>query len=446
MQRGVAANRNDRYAEAATLLRKAMEQAHDAGNLQQEISARLTLANVSYKAGDADAAESQAREALAAAQTNQMESLTIRGFLNLGRAYYVKSQFQGAEQYFREALALAQRTGSLLLVAQSQLNLASLHDSMSRFDDSIQEAKEALGYLQPNHWAQETFLALLLIGRGQRRQGNYASANDSFQRLLDESTKAGDRHNIALAQEGLGEILSATQEYPKALEHYRAFLDASTDARSKGYAARDCADMLVALGRYDEALSYFAQADTASEAIPQLRPSLALDRADMALGRRQFRDAIGAARSALAAAVRPNPLMAADFTRILGLALLRSSDPKAGFAKCEEACEAARRLDDPDELLDTRLALLEALLAVREIVRARQVFHDMEPVLAAHPETRWQAFALMARSDPQYADRATEAVGQLERIWGHEAILTYRKRPDLQELWPLFQTNAAKHY
>jgi tetratricopeptide (TPR) repeat protein len=414
--------------------------------VQQEMSARLVLANNAYAAGDAALAETLARESLATAQANQMESLTIRGFINLGASHQGKGDFLGAERYFHDALSLALRTNSSRLAAQSHLNLASAYDRLHRSEDQIREAKDALAYYQPNHWVQQTLQGLAAIGRGERNRGNYTAALDSFQRLLDESTKARDRANIAIAQEGLGDALAATQDYPKALEHYREFLAVATDARSTGYAARDCAITLARMGRYSEALPEFAKAEAASAAVPLLRPSIALHRAEMALSRNQFRDAINGARAALVATANLSPLTSVSLARILGLAQIQSGDRKAGREKCQEAFAAALKLNDPGELLDARLALMEALLVARDSAQALNVFHDLEPTLAAHPESRWRAFALMARSDRQYADRAKEAIGQLDTLWGHDAFLQYLKRPDLRELSrPLLQANSAKH-
>ena len=145
LERGVAANRNQKHTDAAVLLRNAMERAHDIGNLHQEISAKLSLANVSYASGDGELAETLAREALAAAQANQMEPLTIRGFVNLGTAHLVKGDFAGAEQNFQEALSFALSTNSPRLAALSRLNLSSLYDRLHRSDDQIREAREGAG-------------------------------------------------------------------------------------------------------------------------------------------------------------------------------------------------------------------------------------------------------------------------------------------------------------
>jgi tetratricopeptide (TPR) repeat protein len=447
LQRGVAANRNQKYSEAAGLLRNAMEHAHDAGNLQQEISAKLTLANTFYNAGDTDLAESLAREALASAQANQMESLTIRGLINLGYGYFQKAEYTGAEQHFGDALALALRTDSQRLAALSRFHLANVHDQLHRSEDQIREAREALAYYQPNKWVQQTLDCLRLLGRGERYRGNFTAALDSFQRLFDESSKAGDKLNMARAQEELGNALADGEKYPQALEHYREFSRLGTDdLQLPAYAALDYALTLFRLGRSHEAFPELARAENAATKLPRIHSSITRARVEMALSLNIWREAIGRAKSTLSASGNLNPVAVVDLTRMLGLALLRSGDRKAGLQKCEDAFAAAQQLNDPGELLDTRLALLEALLAARDSAQALNVFHDLEPTLAAHPESRWRAFALMARSDRQYTDRAKEAIGQLDTLWGHDAFLQYLKRPDVQELsWPLLQSNSARH-
>ncbi len=446
LQRGVAANRAGRFAEAAALLRKAMEHAHEAGNLQQEISAKLTLANVSYKAGDSELAEKLAREALGTAQANQMESLTIRGFLSLGSSYFGKGDLPGAEQHYRDALALAQRTSSARLAAMSELNLASVYDRQHRSEDEIRAAKEALGYYQPNRWVQETFSGLLLMGRAEQYRGNFAAAVDSFQRLLDEATKARDRANIGAAQEGLGNALSAQERYPEALAHYQEFLAASSDALYGGYASLDCAITLARLGRSGEAGPHFARAAEAAAQYAELRPSLARYRAEMNLSTNAWVETIRGTKAAVGGLANLNPRVEAELTRLQGLALLRSGSRAAGTQKCEAAYAAARKLQDEGELLVTRMAVLEARVVARDGAGARGVLGEMEAGLGTHPESRWYALALMGRIDRPTGELAKEAKGKLEGLWGREAFAQYGKRPDVQELSrKLSQGSAAAH-
>ena len=434
LQRGVAANRSSRYPDAAALLRKALEHAHEAGNLQQEISAKLTLANVTYKAGDSALAESLAREALSTAQANQMESLIIRGFISLGSAYLGKGDLQGAEQHYRDARALALRTNSARLAALSQYNLANVYDRQHRSEDEIREAKDALRYFQANRWVQETFGCLVLLGRAEQYRGNFAAAVDSFQKLLDESTRAQDRANISKAQEGLGNALADQQKYPEALLHYQEFLNSSTDALHAGYASLDCAITLVRLGRAAEAPPHFARAEQAAGQYAELRQPLARYRAEMSLSLKEWAETIRGTKAALAGIGNLNPRTEADLTRLQGLAMLRSGDRRAAIQKCETAFASAQKLQDAGELLVTRLALLESRLAARDAANVKAVFQELEPGLSAHPESRWYALSLMARFDRQYADRAKQAMGELETLWGRDAFAQYAKRPDVKEI------------
>jgi serine/threonine protein kinase len=444
LQQGVAANRAHRYPESADLLRRAIDHAHETGNLQQEISARLYLANTLYAAGDADAAQSLASQALATAQTHQMEELTIRGLYNLGAAYVRKGEYAGAEKYFQDGLALAQRTGAWRRAAFCQLHLASLYDSLDRPDAQIGAAKAALAYFQPNRWANETFQGLDLVGRGELHQQRFDAALVSFQNLLDEATKAHNRDFIASAEEDLGSLMSTQENYPQALVHYGELLKSGPQGINAGYAFLHYAITLAVLGRAPEASTWFAKAQDVAAKFPALQLILIRDRAEMALTLNQYRDVIAAVGSATVKGADLNTRDNITFSRLLGLALLRSGNRQAGLRKYREGFTAAQKLN-AGEALNSRLALMEALLAMHDVAGALGVFHDVEPALAAYPESRWRALALMARSDRQFAARADEALGQLDSLWGHQALLVYRKRPDIQQICPLLAANSAYH-
>jgi len=444
LQQGATASRLGNYKDAAVLLHKAIDYAHDTGNLQQEISAKLYLANASYAAGDADLAQALARKALDTAEAHQMEELTIRGLYNLGAASFLKGDYKGAEPYFTNALGLALRAGSSRRAAFCRLYLASLYDRLHHPEEQVREAKEALAYFQPNHWSKETFQGLELIGRGEQYQDHFEEALSSLQLLLDNAGKAGDRTFIAAAHEDLGDLLSVQENYPQALPHYQELLSLNTDELRAGYAVLDYAVTLAMLGRSPEALPWFTKAEEAAAKHPALLPDLIQCRAEMSLSRNEYSNVIESTRSAAAKIAGQAPRTEVGLLRLLGLALLRSGDRQAGLKNCQAAFAAAQELGDPGELLDTRLALLEALLANRDFVGAASVFHDMEPALATHPESRWRALALLARSDRQYADRAKEALGQLETLWGQDALTFSLKRPDVQQLVAPFAGESRK--
>jgi tetratricopeptide (TPR) repeat protein len=427
-------------------LRKALDRAHDAGNIHQELAARLSLANVSYAAGDSDLAEKLASEALAEAQANQMEPLAVRGFVNLGSAQRGKGDNTGAEQTFQQALAIALRADSPRLVALSRLYLASVHEALHRTGDSIREASQALQYFQPNRFVQETFSCLLLLARGQRQNGDFSAALASAGVLLDTALKAQVPAQVAQAREILGQVYSAQEDYPKALEEFREFLKLSVDdARNTGYATLDCANTLARMGRYKDALPEFDRVKEAAAKLRELGDPLAISQAEMALSQNRWREAAAAVVKALA---NPKlaPLAAAAFNRIRGLALLRSGDRRAGATLCEEALATARKENDPGALLDARVAALEARITLADSTGAAEIFQELDASLSAHPERRWRALAWMARTDRQYAERAGNALNQLDTSWGPEVARQYRQRPDVGELVRhLVAPDSAKH-
>ena len=445
LQRGVAANRRGQRDKAEAYLTKAIERSHDAGNLQQEISAKLTLANNAYAAGDSDRAESLAREALATAQANQMEELAVRSYVNLGNAYFNKRDYEGAERHYGDALNAARRTNSSRLIALSQLSLANVHDQLRRSEEETAEASQALDYYQSNHWVQETFQCLTLLGRADLHRARYPEALKSFERLLTTAEKAQDRSQIALAHENIGNVLAVEENYPKALEHYELFLNGSPDNLRTVYAARECGFTLARLGRFQEAFVDFAKADEASTKYPGLQASNKRYRIKVFLSQGLWQDAIAGSRAALKDPGL-NPLDSMDMTMTLGLALLRSGQRDVGIHKIEEALAAAEKLQDPGALLDTRIAMLEGRVTTRDATRAFGVFQQLEPTISALPETRWVATLLMAQLDPTYQNRASEAKTQLSALWGEAVFQQYLTRPDIYRLkWPVSRVNSAQH-
>jgi hypothetical protein len=168
-------------------------------------------------------------------------------------------------------------------------------------------------------------------------------------------------------------------------------------------------------------------------------------RARMALSENRYAEAASMARRALTGSdTRPDPLNVAGLKDILGLALLGLGSKIEGRRSCEESLAAAAKFNDVTTLVSARLALLQARLETGDRAGALSVFHEAEPALAGHPESRWRALALMARADRQYASSARQALDAIARQWGDAAFRLYLARPDMQKLsLPLTQSISA---
>jgi len=430
VQRGVAANRQLRLAEGAAHLQKALETARLAGNLQQEIRAKMQLGTNAVLAGDADKAEQYSREALDTAEANQMQSQAVRGMFGMGSASLRKRDFANADRYYQNALSLARTGGEQHLVALALLSLASMHDQMNS-PAAEREAMEAFAFYHANGFVKEELQCLTLAGRAQRKQGDFTRALSSFQQLLDAATKANDRQQIAVAHESLGALFAAQERFPEALAEYQKNLDAINDPERLVWTQLQSGAELWRLGRYAEAERSFDVAARDGQKYAALRAALAVERAEMALSQEKFSAAGAAARQALASNSGPEVV---QLKAILGLALVSSGQRREGLKECEESVAAARALSDQYRLIASELALLRARVENGDAAGARAQLDQLTPVLPNHPESRWRALALMGRLDAAYKADAVKAAEDLKHGWGDAAFLAYERRPDIARL------------
>ncbi len=446
LRRGIATTARGDLEGGAAYLKTALDIANHAGNLQQEIAAKIRLSINAYLAGDAAAEERYASEALQTARSHQLEALAIRGLITLGGASRRKQNFAVAEQRYNEALDLGREAHSAHLIALSLVSLASLHDERSNHKQAAVEAREAMAFYEENHYTKESLQCLTIIARAQRDSGDDEAALQSFRSLLQTAETLQDHQLMALGHENIGTLLRRRDDYPEALEHYQKNLGLAASAEQQGYANLQCGDVLWRLGRNVEAAEMFTKADPVAEKFPRFRQQLLFSRAAMLLSRNLYREAAGKARDALASNTSLTAETEADFNEVLGLSLLREGNKREGLMKCARAWTLVENDSDHSEKLQGGSALLEAEFANGETDSALKVFHEMEPDLPGHPEMQWRVLALVSNVDSRYAARAREALTKISQLWGTSMYNGYLTRPDVERLSrPLFRLVPASH-
>jgi tetratricopeptide (TPR) repeat protein len=445
LQRGIAANTRGQLDIGAAYLKKSLENARLAGNLQQEITAMLRLSTNAYMSGDAAAAERYARDALETARRHQLGEMATRALVSLGNVSVRNRDFPKAEQYYRDALDLARQNRSGHLKAVSLASLASLHGQTQHREESAREAQEALAFYQPNGYAKESLQCLTLIARAKRDSGDYDGALSTFRSLLETAERAQDRLQIALAHENIGTLLFNQDHYPEALQEYQKNLESAPDSEHIGYAALQCGNTLWRLGRYPEAESMFKRADAIAERFAPLRLELMSSRASMLLSQNRYIESASAARRAMDADPARAPGMQSTLRETLGSALLGAGSKQEGLKSCEESLVVIEGLANVDDILRARVAVLQARIENGDLKGALLAFHEAEPGLASHSELLWRALAFASRADPQYFSQAREALQALSHQWGDAVYNVYLTRPDIQKLYrPLLQSISAK--
>ena len=433
IQRGIWANRRNRFQEGADQLRSAVTTARLSGNVHQEITASLQLATNALLNGDSVTAEKLAREGLELAQSHQLETLAVTSFINLGLNYRMKVDLASAEKAYLEALNLARRANSQSAAALAELNLAMLHDQQRRYEESAREARAALDFFRANRSDNETASCLLMIARSHSNRGDSGPALEYFRAAREVAERTGDRNTIYISHSSMGNLLLGQDRFAEALEQFQLGLPFG-DNQYAGYALVHYGAILWRLGRFDEAKQQFQSAATVAEKFTGVRIELDLQRAEMAVSQRHAEEAIALLQQLKSSLSSSDDMTASEFNRIWGLALLLAGKPAEALRMCENSLVLASKLDRAS-VVAARLATLEARLKARQLRAALKVY----------TESRWRALALLTAAGQKPPEDPRKALDELARLWGDATYRGYMSRPDILQLsWPLLHSKSAK--
>jgi tetratricopeptide (TPR) repeat protein len=389
--------------------------------------------------------ERYAQEAIATAQSKQMEQLAIVGVITLGTTHFRKRDLAGAGRYLEQAIAMAHRNGATRQAALALASLASVHDQEEQSDNVLREAGEALDFFRTGNFVSESLFCYTLLGRAYRKKGDAASALNAFESASSLAQKANDRNGIAQAQSSLGSLLASQERFPEALTHYQTYADLAGTADDKGFAALQAGDLLWLLGRYDEAGTWLKRADEIGKKFPDLRLKAARAFAGMALSQGRNEEAERRTRAVLSTISRQDLALEAECRLTLGLALVRSGKLREGRTQCEAALNIMTKLGNVSGILAGRLGVLEAYVTAGDAVHARAAFAGIQAALEGRPESKWRAYALTGRMEPGQRAAAGQALYDVTNAWG-AASAAYLARPDIHILAsPLLSSDFAKH-
>jgi tetratricopeptide (TPR) repeat protein len=281
-----------------------------------------------------------------------------------------------------------------------------------------------------------------------RAKGDYARAQSLFEQLLDTAAKRGNAQEIALAQEGIGQVLFRQERYREAFRRFEESHRQSRLAKATpgvGFASLSMARIALVLGKPDEARRLLAEArDTAESAglkglhaFTELRlgeVEIAEGRAAAALKR------IDAARALLGGA-DPEDNIEAGLPGMAALSQLgRGTD---AVRECENVLPLAKSLGDPWHQGRVDLACAAVYLGTGARSRASELatraLRGFEA--AGQPQLEWRARVVLARLEPRDGEaraRARDSLRRLEQIMGSD-FATYRQRRDVRADWAWLQ-------
>lgn len=447
--RGILFRDKGTYEEAKGQFDKALDASRATGNEAQQITSLIDLSYLASIRGFFSEAENYAQQAVSFAQQKQLENLAASGLLELGNSFSTHGNDEKAEYYYTQAIQFAKANKGRLREARGLSNLGSLYIRTSRVDEGLKMVQQALEFFQQENYPRSVGICLTQLGRGYRRKGNFASAQQYLTQKLEISLQSKNQPAIADAFFEVGLLRLDEEKYLAALEHYGNALKIYESVNNTfriAFTNTNRSKILVRLGRYDEAGSLledlFKTAAELKGAYLQLVPELYLIRAEMNLSQGQFSKAHESANETVRTAPAGSELLV-EGKYTLGLVKAASGAVKDAKKLCEEALTDSAKIGNSGLYSRALLAAAEAALKANNPATALTLAAQAQERFAqgGQWESEWRSWQITAIASERLGDtakaeesfrNAINVRSKLEQEWGPDAFKLYASRPDIR--------------
>ena len=445
-QHGLILQTSKNITAAHVELQRAYDFARAAGNESQQVLSLLQLSSVSFAEGQTQQAQQLARQAVDLAQQKGMQTITIRGLVDLGNAFFVRGgpdDLANAEGLYKEALGYALTFKDRRNEARARFSLGSLRIKRGDIEQGLGDVEQAHSYYKEGRYDSEASLALTLIGQAKRDRGDYGGALAAFAEQLRIAEQVNAPALIASAHKEIGKVLLFQESYPEALKHFDHSLALSqtlSSADALGYLQMLRSMTLWRLGRYEDADSQLDKLATGKD-YQGLRLAVILNKAEMDMSRGRFSEAKAKLHSIFDQAVRQGASEAVEITRLVAIAEAYSGNRRNAIQLCSDAYRRAVDSANPWLVSRAQLTLAESMLVAGEEQSALETALEAVEKFGrtGQRESEWRAWSIAAFATRTsnldraraYAANARAALDSLERQWGTEAFRSYSTRTDV---------------
>src|SRR5215216_2118537 len=213
-QRGILFRDNGKYDEAKTQFQQSLDASRAMGNEAQQITALIDLSYLASRRGQIPEAENYAQQAVTIGQQKQLENLTAGGLLELGNVFSGKGDYEKAEYYFKQAIQFASANKGRLQEHRGMANLGGLYIQTLRIDEGMRLVQQAFEFFQQENYPRIAGTCLSQIGRGYRRKGDYAAAQQALNQKFELAKQNNSQPAIADAYIELGALLFEQEKLP----------------------------------------------------------------------------------------------------------------------------------------------------------------------------------------------------------------------------------------
>jgi len=448
-QRGNFFRYKGRYGEAEKQFQQALDASRAIGNEAQQITSLTDLSYLASIQGKFADAENYASQAVSFSQQKRLENLTASGLIELGNSFSSDGNNEKAEQYYNQGIQFARSNKGLYREAKGLSNLGGLYIRTARVDDGLKLVQQALEFFQRENYPTSVAICLTQLGRGYRRKGDYAAAQQALNQKLTLALKGNSQPEIANTQFEIGQLRLDEENYPTALEQYNNALKIYESLGNEfriAFTNTNRARLLVRLGNRDEARqlldTLFQTANEKKGSFLQLLPELQLIKAELSLSEGNVAQATEAATEAVSIAP-PKSELSIESKYFLGLLKAASGARNDAKKLCEEAMNAASTAGVFGLHSRALLAAAETALKGNDAQTALSLATQAQERFSRGGllESEWRAWIIASRASEQLGDKlkkdemwknATDARSRLEQQWGADTFKRYAERPDIQ--------------
>jgi tetratricopeptide (TPR) repeat protein len=256
-------DRGDLHAARADLER-AMALARNSRSAFQQIRAQLALSRVTASQGQFGEAAMLASVGVKDALESGLDTVAADGLVDLAFTLQQQDRTPEAEEQIRRAIQLAENRGARRIAARARLQLASWQQGEGRASEALTLISSVLPFVRENNYRLLELDALQIAVRAHQALDQLERAQEEAEDVLQLATTVKDETSIALASTNLASVVTALGKYPEALTlrlQAEAIHRRQDDNASLPFDLANRADLLIRLGRPDEAESAMAEID-----------------------------------------------------------------------------------------------------------------------------------------------------------------------------------------
>ena len=202
--------------KAYSLLHKAMTEAIEAGDINQQVSVLIKFNELEQEFGQKDAGLILLKQALKLTQRNNDTESEIQVLMVLAEQSLRIGQYKTAEQYYHRALALTRAARNFRNEASLLTDISNIYFDIGKSSLSLKKSQQAIKILEKHDNSPQLKTSLINIAEKYLALGQYRKS----EKVLRQAIQQGDRLVTQFETDRDRAVSFESQAYPYMLLHH----------------------------------------------------------------------------------------------------------------------------------------------------------------------------------------------------------------------------------